>query len=127
MRSRHIRHHTTVWIAALAILLAALAPSLSQALRRAQGGPATEVCTAQGTRWVQDAPEGPGTPHGAAQLMAHCLYCATHVPTLGLPPAATTLVLVQALSQAVPAAFLSAPHRLHAWLSAQPRAPPQPS
>lgn len=124
LRTRHTRHTTSIWIAALAILLAALAPAVSHALGQARGQPAVAVCTAQGMRWVQDLPDNPAEQRDAGQLMAHCLYCTLHGPVLDLPPAPASLVLLPALAHAVPAAFLSAPHPLHAWRSAQPRAPP---
>ncbi len=114
----------THWIAALAVLLGALAPALSHAFAPSQGGTWVEVCTAQGSRWVQaESGSTEGTPT-ALHALEHCPYCSLHTPTLGLPPAPVTEPLASNLGEAVPLAFLFAPRTLHAWVSAQPRAPP---
>lgn len=114
----------TSWIAALAVLLASLAPSLSQALASATGLDWIEVCTAQGSKWIQAGDDGTERAPGAAHGLEHCPYCSLHTPTLGLPPAPRLDALPLRLSHAIPRAFLAAPQTPHAWVSAQPRAPP---
>lgn len=71
----------TVWLAVLAALLAALAPTMTHALMLAKGQPAqgVEICTDQGTRWVRmdtstttnDAV--PAAPTAGAS--EHCQFC----------------------------------------------------
>jgi hypothetical protein len=113
----------TSWIAALAVLLAALAPALSHAM----GSSWVEVCTFEGSKWVQvDAGDDTGAP-SASHTFEHCPFCSLHVPTPGVPPASTVLPLVLAPTDEFPLAFLAAPRTLHAWVSAQPRAPPSAS
>lgn len=138
MSSSRPQRHAAVWIALLAVLLAALAPSVSQALGFARGaGPSwVEVCSAEGAKWVpadagagasaDDASADDGTSHGpaAAHWMEHCPWCSLHQPALAVPPAPAALPLVNGLTEALPRAFLQAPRTLHAWASAQPRAPP---
>ncbi len=118
----HVR--LSSWIAALAILLVSLAPALGQAWA-AKGSSWMEVCTAQGAKWVQAGEQGstPELPPG--HLFDHCPYCSLHAPALGLPPPAGLVHQLLRLGTEVPTAFLAAPRSLHAWVSAQPRAPPR--
>ena len=125
MRARCPHHRLTSWIAALAILLAALAPSLSQALGSANGSSWIEVCTSQGSKWIeQGADNGPAAPV-TGHAFEHCPFCSLHAPTLGLPPSAQIAPLPIDGRAEFPPAFLAAPRTQHAWLSARPRAPPQ--
>lgn len=108
----------------MAILLASLAPSLSLALASATGATWFEVCTTQGSRWIQAGEDGSERAPASAHVLDHCPYCSLHAPTLGLPPASSLTHLPRRLAHEVPLAFLAAPRTLHAWVSAQPRAPP---
>jgi hypothetical protein len=124
MREFRVHRRLTSWIAALAILLASLAPALSHALASATGSNWIEICTTQGSNWIQTSDDGSEGAPASAHVLDHCPYCSLHAPTLGLPPASDLAQQPLRLSQEVPLAFLSAPHTLHAWVSAQPRAPP---
>lgn len=124
MRARRTHRRLTTWIAALAILLASLAPAMSHALASAAGTLWVEVCTSQGAKWIQAGEDGTERAPASAHLLEHCPYCTLHAPALGLPPAAPSAHLPLPLSHAVPLAFLSAPRTLHVWVRAQPRAPP---
>lgn len=84
------------WIATFAILVAALAPMLSQALAD-QTSPASwsAICTAQGEQWVRtdvgvpgDPAQGPASP---ADLLDHCPYCPLQGHLTPLPVASTGL------------------------------------
>lgn len=114
----------TGWIAALAILLASLAPALSHALASATGSGWVEVCTAQGSKWVQAGPDGGEHAPASAHLLEHCPYCSLHTPSLGLPPAAPPVPGLLPRVHEAPRAWLPAPRTLHPWVRAQPRAPP---
>ena len=86
-----------------------------------------EVCTPQGMRAVSlaaDSGVDEPSPARADAALEHCPYCATSAVALGMPPAAITVSRLPALGAELPALFLQAPHTLHAWRSAQPRAPP---
>lgn len=124
MRAVRAHRRLTSWIAALAILLASLAPTLSHALASATGANWIEVCTTQGSKWVQAGDDGAERAPASTHLLEHCPYCSLHAPTLGLPPVMERVHLPLPVGPAVPPAFLSAPRTLHAWVSAQPRAPP---
>lgn len=115
------------WIACFAILMSALAPAISQALRGGSPDTWAEVCTTLGAKLVlvdggAADKSSPGAP--SDHLSQHCPYCSLH-STVGLPPTAATSIALQPLAYAVPRLFLAAPRTLHAWVSAQPRAPPQ--
>lgn len=123
---RAVRTHRRLisWIAALAILLASLAPALSHALAPATGTNWIEICTTQGSKWIKASQDGSERAPASAHVVDHCPYCSLQTPTLGLPPAHHLAQLPLGLSHEVPPAFLSAPYTLQAWVSAQPRAPP---
>ena len=108
----------------LAILLASLAPSVSQALGLAKGGSWIEVCTAQGSKWLQGDWDGSGGAPASGHVLDHCPYCSLHAPVLGMPPAPGLVAPVPLPGHDRPLAFLAAPRTLHAWVSALPRAPP---
>ena len=122
-------------MAVFAILLMSLAPALTHALQ-GQASPAwIEVCSALGSKWVDVA--GEATPDAAtdaattapdpqparAHALEHCPYCSLHATDIGPLPAPMLVALVPVLSE-VPRLFLAAPRTQHAWLAAQPRAPP---
>jgi hypothetical protein len=125
MLSRSRPRRFASWIAVLAVLMAALAPALSQAFGSGVSSAWLEICTVEGSKWVQAgaAPADDSSP-SAEHTLEHCPYCTLQVPHLGLPPSALASVPTPDLAHAVPLAFLAAPRRLHAWVSAQPRAPP---
>lgn len=119
---RALRHQFIAsWIAAFAILAAALAPALSQALQ--SGGPDAwaAICSSTGAKGAGPSQDGQGAPKMA---MEHCPYCSWHAPVLGLPPAPLQPHLVVTGFQPLPTRFAQAPRTSHVWATAQPRAPP---
>lgn len=124
MHAFRVRVRLTGWIAVLAILLASLAPSLSHALASSTGSNWVEICTTQGSKWIAAGEDGSERAPASAHVLDHCPYCSLHAPTLGLPPAGSLTQLPLRLAHEVPRAFLAAPRTQHAWVSAQPRAPP---
>jgi hypothetical protein len=124
MRAVRIDVRLTSWIAVLAILLSSLAPSLSHALASGAGSNWVEICTTQGSKWIAAGEDGTERAPASAHVLDHCPYCSLHAPTLGLPPVASLVHLPLRLAHEVPRAFLPAPRTQHAWVSAQPRAPP---
>ena len=124
MRTLRVHRRLHTWIAALAILLAAIAPSLSHALGTAETGSWFEICSSQGSKWIADDPDGSPLAPAAGHVLEHCPYCSMHAPALGLPPAPGLLPLRIEGHGEFPPTFYAAPHTLHAWVSARPRAPP---
>jgi hypothetical protein len=120
---RHLQRWS--WIALVAVLGAALLPTLARALSAGDRTSWVEVCTAQGMKWVAVADASSDkTPLSVQAALDHCPYCTLehHVPAL--PPSTQPLPLAIATSDALPALFLHAPRTLHAWRTAQARAPP---
>lgn len=116
------------WLACCAILLGALAPAISHAVQLDVPDGWTEICSVTGAKLVRIA-DGetrakPGPADSGLHVYSHCPYCALHVDALGLPPVAPALPALLPLNFEVPELFLLAPRTLHAWATAQPRAPP---
>ena len=144
MFARRTLRHVTAWLAALAVLMAALRPALSHAVMSrlaATNGGLVEVCTVSGMAWVSaDAssavsadPVAPGQSQTGLQgsgsgdtgmVMAGCDWCATHAPGWSLPPVAALSLPLPVQLADVPLAFLHAPRLLAVWASAHSRAPP---
>lgn len=119
------------WIACFAILLAALAPSISQAVANAKqqsGSGWAEICSVAGIRFVQVVEDGTtedGKSAGKAMQMEHCAFCSTHAGSAGLPPTSPVLPLPVAMGTAIfPALYYQSPAPLFIWSTAQSRAPP---
>jgi len=123
MREFIKQQHRHIWIAILAILFNALAPSISHALAWAgtRAYP-SDICSVSAPRDAgsgeQKAPAQ--TPHA----MKHCLMCGLHGGTDGLPPAAAapqyTAVAAVPPNHPFPTVHAALPH----WNGAAPRAPP---
>jgi hypothetical protein len=129
MRMSRAAHRLTIWIASFAILLAALAPSISHAVAAATGGVPngwTEVCTADGAKLVKldGAPSSPDAPADKALHFEHCPFCLHHATGAGLLPASDIALPAPAESRAFPTLFYQASYPKPAWAVAQPRAPP---
>jgi hypothetical protein len=117
------------WIACLAILFAALAPSVSHALGAARGDVWTEICSPGGARMVKvglDQADG-GPAAGAATAFEHCSFCAVHGGASPLPAGQAGLAQLLTAGTLRPLLFFQAPHPLPVWNAAQSRAPPRPS
>ncbi len=122
------------WIACFAILLAALAPSISQAVANAKqesGSGWAEICSVAGIRFVQlvqadDGASDDGKSGGGMGMqMEHCAFCSAHAVSVGLPPASPALPLLVASGTAIfPALYYQSPSPLFIWSTAQSRAPP---
>lgn len=118
------------WIACLAILFAAFAPSISHARASVRGGAAwMEICSTAGAKLVDmDAGQGPDMQQPATGVdtshLDHCPFCFTHGGApLALPGAELTLPNFTA-QDSHPFLFYHAPRPLPIWTAAHPRAPP---
>jgi hypothetical protein len=118
------------WAACLAILLSALAPSLSHALALARGSDSAwmEVCSVAGTKLVQAetgvTAAGSPSSHDALKDAGHCLFCGTHAASFALPPTASLTFHAAAAARPWPRLFYQSPRPLACWATAHPRAPP---
>jgi hypothetical protein len=115
-----------IWIAMLAILFSALAPAISHALNASGGAADTmEICTVNGYKLVKVADtDGGKAPASAKHAMEHCAFCTTHGGTHALTAAPSATVAPDAGRDVYPPLFYTAPRSLHAWSTANPRAPP---
>jgi ABC-type amino acid transport substrate-binding protein len=115
------------WIAGLAVLFGALAPTLARAMAAGPGDAAwTEICTGAGMVRVavpaDSAPDESGSGSGVAGI--DCPYCQTHAGSFALPPAPRAVVPVAELFRPLPELAYSSPRPLFAWAASRPRAPP---
>ena len=128
------RHRLAAWLACFAVLLAALAPSISHAVSALKGNAAwVEVCTAAGTALVQvpmdqtpdqtpdQAPAQPAKP----MTGEHCVFCGSHAGSIALPASDVSLTIPSVSGKdLLPTLYYRAPRPLFAWSAGQPRAPP---
>lgn len=125
MNVLHLHRRPLVWLALVAVLATALMPSMARAWVGAQAGPGqagwVEVCTAQGTRWVQVGQDG--EPGNALALADVCDFCPLQAHLLPAPSPTACACLPAPLAD-VPPLFEQAPYRLAVWCSASPRGPP---
>jgi hypothetical protein len=137
MQGKSTSWRWTIWIACFAVLMNALAPSISHAMAAMHGVPATwEICRADSAA-AGAALTAAGQPELAAvgalskkisegnmTPMADCGYCLPHAGSLALMPSTITglgLVKGHALR---PFLFYRAPQPLLALSAAPPRGPP---
>lgn len=116
------------WTAALAVLMIALAPAISQWLlaQRNPGLSWVAVCSSTGTRWVAvgQASHDQPTDQQGLHAQSHCPACVLHAHDLGLPPQPLHIQALNLEQVALPFLFLHAPRPLAVWSPALARAPP---
>ena len=117
-----------IWLALMAVLFAALAPSISHALAAASS-PSTpsvllQICTVDGLKAVpdEDAERRPIAP--VVHASEHCPYCFTHAGSFGLLPTADLPLAIPGAHAIFPPLFYRAPRALFVWSSGSPRGPP---
>ncbi|WP_426191169.1 DUF2946 domain-containing protein [Massilia sp. DWR3-1-1] len=117
-----LHRRLAAWLACLAMLFGALAPTLSQAnAAAAPAGGWTQICSASGSRMVQlDMAD----PSQDPVHLEHCPFCATHADAVALPPGAAWSVPLLLPAATHPVLFYQSPRPLAIWRAAQSRAPP---
>jgi hypothetical protein len=117
------RLHALTWLALVGVLALALLPAVSHALAFAGvGGASAEICTPQGLKRI--ALDADPTPAPVVDHLEHCPFCKLGHDAPPLPPAPPALAEPLPPGPGLPPLFLQAPRTLHAWATAQPRAPP---
>ncbi|MYM96090.1 DUF2946 domain-containing protein [Rugamonas sp. FT81W] len=111
-----------VWIALLAILFGALAPTVSRSIAANLRYDTVEVCTASGYKALKIPKDG--TAPSSKVSIDHCAFCANHAGTHALPGISSVSTPLVAGRDFYPSLFYSAPRLMHAWSAANPRAPP---
>ena len=123
-----LQRRFAAWLAIVALLLGALAPTIAQA--RTTGGERAgwlEICTTTGMAWVKAdsgevAQQRDGGQPTDAGVSPHCPWCTLHGAS-GLPPAAATTLVPGRLAEGPPS-FYRVPLVDTVWLTARSRAPP---
>ena len=108
------------------MLIASLAPTLSQAFDGKSGSLWLEVCSSlgAGSPVLVDVPDPQPSPQSSLlHSLEHCPYCATHGVAMAPAPTPVRLSLLP-LTFEVPLLFLAAPRTSHAWRHALSRGPP---
>jgi len=110
------------WLAALAILMSALAPAVTQAVSLAKHGQGFTmvICSADGNNLQIQIQ---GEEQGRQVQSEPCPYCLTHGT---ITPAFQQALQLQALPSfaLLPALFYQSPKRHHVWLTPPSAAPP---
>lgn len=122
-----LRRRFTAWVAIFAILVGALAPSISHAISASQGELWMEICTPTGIKYVKYAADEAQVKTDDAMKSSsfeHCPFCSIQQQAPALPSAQTRLDVPSGPDRILPALFYSAPHTLAIWQPAQSRAPP---
>jgi hypothetical protein len=117
MQALRLRRHLCLWLAIAAMLMAALAPAVSQAVRVADPVAWAEVCSST-------AQAGKGVPGDVAHLFEHCPYCSLHQPATGLPAPDASLPMPAPSGETLPELCLHGPVGPLPWAAARPRGPP---
>lgn len=119
----------SAWVALLALVFGALAPTVTQAMV-ADGDRADwlAVCSVSGMVWVQaDTGEvrdrQPDSSGPMSDASPHCLWCMLHGGVAGLPADQHGIDLPPRLTD-LPPAYYRAPLAATVWAPAQSRAPP---
>ena len=121
------RQQLHFWIACIALLFNALAPSISYAMAARHGAaPLLEICTATGSRLVDTAlpASADGPAQALLQHLKHCQACIAHAGAFGMPPVLTLPLPALAGHDVFPPLFYLSPSPLFSWTRAQSRAPP---
>lgn len=128
MQMRLSKRVLWIWIAMFAVLMNALAPTISHAMAKAEGNPAAfELCRADKSKPLPAAFLLGGEADKKAMSMGEdCGYCVTHAGSFGLPPSMVSGLPFAAQSQLHPFLFYRAPQPLAAWSASRPRGPPAP-
>lgn len=129
MEMNNLTRRLAAWIACFAILLAVLAPSISQAVHIKKGAePIGEICSMTGSKMVK-AETGSGSPTSSMPAekglhFDHCPFCFTHAGSFVILPSEGFALPAETGTQLMPSLYYHAPRPLFIWAAAHSRAPP---
>ena len=115
-----------LWMAIFAVLLAALAPAVTQAMQGGGDPSQLEICSQFGSKWISADNVAPGSKKsgpGGWHTYEHCPYCSVHAAGLGMPPLAFEPPSLP-LSHAMHWRYSAATPTLDFWSDALSRGPP---
>jgi hypothetical protein len=113
-------------MACLAVLMGAVAPTITHALGDLAGAGWVEVCSTLGVRLIKvGAPADPSLPTPDHNQASDCPYCSLHAASAAPSPVTVVAVASLLFLFEVPRLFLAAPGSRFAWAAPQSRAPPE--
>jgi hypothetical protein len=114
-----------VWLALFAVLLNALAPTVSHALAASRPAIPVDVCSVDGgAPFAAAAALLMQDDHAGMGLKGDCGYCLAHGGSHGLPPPVHAPLALAHGTEPRPFLFHHAPRPLAVWLASVPRGPP---
>lgn len=114
----------SAWIALLAVLLNALAPTLSYAMAAGRGGAVVEMCTSFGLKKVVVSRAGEESAPSAMQGIQHCPFCLSADSASPLPRAASAQPALPGVAGAAVPVSSIIHDPLLSWSAAHKRGPP---
>jgi hypothetical protein len=126
MGMKTITRRFVAWIACFAMLFAALAPSVAQAMSASRGEVWAEICSVAGPKFVKTSvgEDAADTVKQQTLHLEHCPFCATHAASFALLPGPSFSMPLLDTPESHPLLFYQAPRPLSIWSTAQSRAPP---
>lgn len=125
MKLTSSRLRTRIWIAIFAILMNALAPSISHALAFASDDPSSwEICRSDRSQSLVSDQGLVKQTSDSVGSMDHCGYCLPHAGSYSLLPESVTGMGVFGNHALRPFLFYRAPQPLLALSASPPRGPP---
>ena len=120
-----VQRRFTAWLAMLALVLGALAPTLAQAVvASSDRSDWVQICSATGMVWVKADPAAADTERAPmADMGIQCPWCSLHSPAAGLPPA-PALGFTSAALAPLAGGLVASPPPAGVWIAAPARAPP---
>ena len=120
------RKRLTAWIAIFAVLLAALAPVISQAFAALQPQPApwAEICSAAGLQVRPGLASHSESGDHEGKMSAHCPFCLNHAGHFALPARPPVFVLPRATGTPSPSCSRVGNSPRFTCISPPLRAPP---
>ena len=130
-----LRQRPAAWLAIFAMLLGALAPTISRATVPGGGRLFVDLCTTAGagfagieraraTRSGDAASDQDGEGRQPQHSLDRCPYCGSHAGVAIAPPPAAGPLLASPGSARLPSPSPVSPRPQQAWSPSHPRAPP---
>ena len=118
-----------IWLTAIAVMLSAIAPTISHASRAVRGVDLeyVSICTTSGMKWldVKTGEISDSTPSAAeVAIQADRCECCLTQPLALIPNLFNEVHMLSITRSDMPFLFYHAPAKLHAWSQSIPRAPP---
>jgi len=128
MKLNYVTRRLIAVIACLAIMLSALAPSVSFAISSQDATTSSGFFVCSSVKLPDQLSDAQNTSSSQTQDQIkhteHCPFCMTHAGSFALPPTLAPVLPVQVQQSLVPSLFYESHSPLFVWASVQSRAPP---